>query len=63
MSEKIIQLNEAVIKSEIKELVRSSVEETLNEMLEAEVIIPGLFEPPVRTVRATIPENESHIFR
>ena len=36
MSEKIIQLNEAVIKSEIKELVRSSVEETLNEMLEAE---------------------------
>ena len=29
----------------------------------AEVIIPGLFEPPVRTLRATIPENESHIFR
>ena len=28
-----------------------------------EVIIPGLFEPPVRTLRATIPENESHIFR
>ena len=27
------------------------------------VIIPGLFEPPVRTLRATIPENESHIFR
>ena len=27
MSEKIVQLNEAVIKSEIKELVRSSVEE------------------------------------
>ena len=26
------------------------------------VIIPGLFEPPVRTLRATIPENESHIF-
>ena len=36
MSEKIVQLNEAVIKSEIKELVRSSVEETLNELLEAE---------------------------
>ena len=78
MSEKIVQLNEAVIKSEIKELVRSSVEETLNELLEAEaekltqaaryerneqLIIPGLFEPPVRTLRATIPENESHIFR
>lgn len=28
-----------------------------------ELIIPGLFEPPVRTLRATIPENESHIFR
>ena len=33
MSEKIVQLNEAVIKSEIKELVRGSVEETLNELL------------------------------
>lgn len=28
-----------------------------------QVIIPGLSEPPVRTLRATIPENESHIFR
>ena len=27
------------------------------------LIIPGLSEPPVRTLRATIPENESHIFR
>ena len=27
------------------------------------MIIPGLFEPPVRTLRATIPENERHIFR
>ena len=36
MSEKIVQLNEAVIKSELKELVRGSVEETLNELLEAE---------------------------
>ena len=27
------------------------------------LIIPGLFEPPVRILRATIPENESHIFR
>lgn len=35
MSEKIVQLNEAVIKSELKELVRGSVEETLNELLEA----------------------------
>lgn len=30
---------------------------------EGRVIIPGLSEPPVRTLRATIPENESHIFR
>jgi Transposase and inactivated derivatives len=36
MSEKIVQLNEEIIKSELKELVRSSVEETLNGLLEAE---------------------------
>ena len=36
MSEKIVQLNEEVIKGEIKELVRSSVEETLNSLLETE---------------------------
>ena len=35
MSEKIVQLNEEVIKRQIKELVRSSVEETLNGLLEA----------------------------
>ena len=36
MSEKIVQLNEEIIKREIRELVRGSVEETLNELLEAE---------------------------
>ena len=36
MSEKIVQLNEEVIKCQIKELVRGSVEETLNELLEQE---------------------------
>lgn len=36
MSEKIVQLNEEVIKGHLKELVRGSVEETLNELLEAE---------------------------
>lgn len=36
MSEKIVQLNEEIIKSELKELVRSSVEETLNNLLEQE---------------------------
>ena len=37
MSKKIVQLNEEVIKGRIKELVRGSVEETLNELLEKEV--------------------------
>lgn len=36
MSEKIVQLNEEAIKVELKELVRSSVEETLNGLLEQE---------------------------
>ena len=36
MPEKIVQLNEEVIKVQLKDLVRSSVEETLNELLEAE---------------------------
>ena len=36
MSEKIVQLNEEAIKGQIKELVRGSVEETLNELLESE---------------------------
>ena len=52
--------------------VKYSIEEKLNavqnyldgkESMYSIVIIPGLFEPPVRTLRATIPENESHIFR
>ena len=36
MSEKIVQLNEEVIKGQLKELVRGSVEETPNGLLEAE---------------------------
>ena len=36
MSEKIVQLNEEIIKVQIRELVRDSVEETLNELLEKE---------------------------
>jgi transposase-like protein len=36
MSEKIVQLNEGAIKSELKEMVRNSVEETLNKLLEQE---------------------------
>ncbi|MDO4540896.1 MAG: IS256 family transposase [Syntrophomonadaceae bacterium] len=36
MSEKIIHLNEGAIKQELKQLVRNSVEETLNELLDKE---------------------------
>ena len=37
MPEKIVQLNEEIIKGQITELVRSSVEKTLNELLEKRV--------------------------
>lgn len=36
MSENIVQLNEEVIHTELKELVKNSIEETLNAMLDAE---------------------------
>lgn len=36
--ERIVTLNEEVIKGQIKELVRGSVEETLNELLEQELL-------------------------
>ena len=36
MSDNIIQLNEALIKHDLKDLVRSSVEETLNALLDHE---------------------------
>ena len=36
MSKSIIQLNEGIVKSELKELVRNSVEDTLNELLNKE---------------------------
>lgn len=43
---KIVQLNEEVIKGEINELVRGSVEETLNELFDAEaeklIKLPGI---------------------
>ncbi len=39
MSERIVQLNEEVIKGQIKELVRSSVEEALIEMYLAGVSV------------------------
>lgn len=36
MSENIVQLNQEVIHTELKELVKTSIEETLNAMLDAE---------------------------
>ena len=36
MSEKIVQFNEEIIKGQLKELVRGSVQEALNELLEQE---------------------------
>ncbi|WP_036378511.1 transposase, partial [Mitsuokella jalaludinii] len=36
MSDNIIQLNEQVIKAELKDLVKQSVEETLNNLLDQE---------------------------
>ena len=45
MSEKIVQLNEEIIKAQIKELVRSSVEETLNELLGKEAESPDTGRP------------------
>ena len=42
MSEKIVQFNEEIIKGQIKELVRGSVEETLNELLEKEIMYNNL---------------------
>ena len=37
MSKKIAQLNEEIIKGQIRELARGSVEETLNELLNREI--------------------------
>ena len=45
MSEKIIHLNEAAIKSESKELVRSSVEETPNDLLDQEALAQNKQQP------------------
>ncbi len=68
MSEKIVQQNEEVIKGQLKELVRGSVEETLNELLkqEAEKLTQaaryernearqGYRPPPPETLRSMCP--------
>ena len=64
MSNNIVQFNEEIIKGQIKELVRGSVEETLNELLEAEAEkltqvmgagVSVIFAPKV----SALPENEA----
>ena len=54
MSKKIVQLNEEVIKGQIKELVRGSVEETLNELLEG--VNSGSRAEAARTFSRTVTE-------
>ena len=51
MSEKIVQLNEEVIKDQLKELVRGSVEETLNELLEHCAVLLNLLRYHVLAVK------------
>ena len=61
MSEKIVQFNEEIIKGQIKELVRGSVEETLNELLEnmgqGTVLCPTIMDSgvPGQVGRGTVP--------
>ena len=54
MPEKIVQLNEEVIKGQIKELVRGSVEETPNELLEQEASMLTQAARYERTAAATM---------
>lgn len=37
--------------------------EALAQVVKAKVIIPAPFEPPVRSLRATLPAHQSHTFR
>lgn len=63
MSDKIIQLNEDLIKHDLKDLVRSSVEETLNTLLDKEtdefVTLKSMSVP--LTARDAAPANTSEV--
>ena len=73
LKEDVLRVGDELIITEVDRLGRNK-QETLKELqyyrdngirvkiLEL-LIIPELSEPPVRTLRATILENESHIFR
>ncbi|MDY4968993.1 MAG: hypothetical protein SO101_01845 [Lachnospiraceae bacterium] len=61
--DKISGSNQTLLKfSSCKAAENTEIDGLINTLAE-HVIIPGLFEPPVRTLRATIPENGSHEFR
>ena len=50
----------------VKEIFLNTITNSIwnkEKTLKIPLIIPELSEPPVRTLGATIPENESHIFR
>ena len=63
MSDKIIQLNEDLIKHDLKDLVRSSVEETLNALLdkEADELVNAENMSAPLTARDTAPAITSEI--
>lgn len=56
MSDNIIQLNQEIIHNELKDLVRNSVEETLNALLdhEAEQLVNA-----ARNAKAIVPDTTS----
>jgi hypothetical protein len=64
MSENIIQLNQEIIHNELRDLVRNSVEETLNAMLdqEADVLINADKYEEVKDVKAIVPVIITGIF-
>ena len=47
----------------LQDTVRKKLQSAVSAVWIRILIIPGFFEPPVRILRATIPENESHAFR
>ena len=65
MSDNIIQLNEDLIKHDLKDLVRSSVEETLNALLdkEADELVNARSMSVLLTVRDITPAIISEISR
>ena len=61
MSEKIVQLNEEIIKGQLKELVRGSVEEILNELLEKERYYANTLANCLQRLSGEISENRQYV--